>query len=449
MPPLRMHARRRRRVVVVGGGFGGLYAANALKRAPIDVTLVDRRNFHLFQPLVYQVATGALTPGEIAAPLRSVFKRHPNVRVVLGEVCDFDLVGRRVLLSSGHELAYDDLIVAAGSHYTYFGHDEWAAHAPDIKSLESALEVRRRILGAFEAAELERDPDLQDAWLTFIVVGAGPTGVELAGQIAEIARDTLRDFRSVDTSEAQILLVELADRILAQFPPRLSAKAEESLRRLGVTILTGHRVVEIDRRGVTLGADDATKRIAARTVVWAAGVVASELGGRLAARAGTPLDHAGRVAVGPDLTLPGHPEVFVIGDMAAVHDAAGDPIALPGLAPVAIQQGRYVARAIRGRLSGHDVQHPFRYRDKGNLATIGRARAVADIKGIQLSDFVAWVTWLAVHLVYLVGFQNRLIVVLRWTFSFVTHGRGARLITDPDVTRIQPDDERSGKRAAA
>jgi NADH dehydrogenase len=363
---------------------------------------------------------------------------------VLGEVRDFDLVRRRVLLEASHELTYDDLIVAAGSQYSYFGHDGWAAHAPDIKSVESALEVRRRILSAFEAAELEQDPDAQDALLTFVVVGGGPTGVELAGQIAEIARDTLRDFRSVDTSDAQIFLVEMEDRILAQFPPRLSAKAELSLRHLGVTPLTGHRVVDIDGRGVSLSADGATRRVAARTVVWAAGVVASDLGARLASAAGSPIDRGGRVVVGPQLTLPGHPEVFVVGDMASVHDALGSPVPLPGLAPVAMQQGRYAARAIRARLRGRDTQRPFRYRDKGNLATIGRARAVADLKGIQLTGFAAWVTWLAVHLVYLVGFQNRIVVVLRWTFSFVTRGRGARLITAAPGEQVPAD-----RRAAA
>jgi NADH dehydrogenase len=426
----------RHRVVVVGGGFGGVQAVRKLRRAPVDITLVDRRNFSLFEPLVYQVATGALSPGEIASPLRGIFKRDENVRVVLGDVTGFDLGRRRVLvdrLSNGgesFEIPYDSLIVAGGSNYSYFGHDEWRPLAPDVKTLENALEVRRRILTAFEAAEYEPDPDTRAAWLTFVVVGAGPTGVELAGQIAEIARDTLhRDFRVINTREARVLLVEMADRVLTSFPPRLSQRAARALEHLGVTPLTGHRVVEITAEGVTLAADSGpTERVPARTVVWAAGVVASELAGLLATEAGTAVDKAGRVAVGPDLTLPRHPEVIALGDMVQVHDADGKPVPLPGLAPVAMQQGRYAGRAVRERLAGRQPK-PFRYRDKGNLATIGRAKAVADIKGLQLSGFIAWVTWLLVHIFYLIGFQNRLLVFIRWVISFVTRGRGERLIT--------------------
>jgi NADH:ubiquinone reductase (H+-translocating) len=425
----------RHRVVVVGGGFGGLLAVKKLRRLPVDITLIDRRNFHLFQPLVYQVATGALTAGEIAAPLRGVFKRNQNVRVVLGEVSRFDLARRRVLLErtpsvgAPHEIPYDTLIVAAGSHYTYFGHDEWRPLAPDVKSLEGALDVRRRILTAFEAAEWEPDAARREAWLTFVVVGGGPTGVELAGQIGEIARDTLRrDFRTIDTRSTRILLVELADRVLTEFPPRLSARAAHALEQLGVTPLTGHKVVDIDEDSVTIADDSgASDRVPARTVVWAAGVVASELGAALAAETGAELDRGGRVAVGPDLTLAGHPEVMVIGDMAQVHDADGNPVSLPGLAPVAMQQGRYAGRAVRDRLRDRHPP-PFHYRDKGNLATIGRAKAVADIKRLRLNGLLAWVIWLFVHLFYLIGFQNRLLVFIRWTFSFVTRGRGARLI---------------------
>jgi NADH dehydrogenase len=451
----------RHRVVVVGGGFGGLYAVRRLRRAPVDVTLVDRRNFHLFQPLVYQVATGSLAPGEIAAPLRAVFTRDRNVRVVLGEVTGFDLDRRRVVLAgpaedgAPSELPYDSLVVAAGSGYSYFGHEDWRPLAPEVKSLESALEVRRRILTAFERAELEPDPARREAWLTFVVVGAGPTGVELAGQIAEIARDTLRsDFRAIDTSAARILLVEIADRVLTGFPPRLSAKAARQLEELGVTPRTGHEVIDVEGDAVTLAdASGATERIAARTVVWAAGVVASPLAARLAEEAGARLDRAGRIAVGPDLTLRGHPEVFALGDMVVVHDAAGNAAPLPGVAPVAIQQGRYAADAIRARLDGRAVA-PFRYRDKGNLATIGRAKAVADVKGLQLSGLVAWVTWLVVHLFYLVGFQNRALVLMRWAFSFVTRGRGARLITGDGGSAVSrdPDDataHRERRRQAA
>jgi NADH:ubiquinone reductase (H+-translocating) len=435
----------RHRVIVIGGGFAGLQAVRKLRRAPVEITLIDRRNFHLFQPLVYQVATGSLSAEEVTAPLRSVFRRNMNVHVVLGNITRLDLNGRHVVVDGlpnrggPRELPYDSLIVAGGSSYSYFGHDEWRPFAPDIKSIESALEVRRRILTAFEAADDESDPARRAAWLTFVIVGAGPTGVELAGQIGEIARQAVRhDFRSVDTREARILLVETADRVLTTFPPRLSASAERALRRLGVTPMTSHTVVGIDATSLTLrDPDGSSERIAARTVVWAAGVVASELATRLSEQSGAALDRSGRVSVGPDLTLPGHPEVMAIGDMALVHDATGAAIALPGVAPVAMQQGRYAARVVADRLKGRTVR-PFHYRDKGNLATIGRAKAVADIKGLQLSGAIAWLTWLFVHLFYLIGLQNRLIVFTRWTWSFVTHGRGARLITTQALTPPEP-----------
>ncbi|HZO95957.1 MAG TPA: NAD(P)/FAD-dependent oxidoreductase [Gaiellaceae bacterium] len=421
-------------VVVVGGGFGGLQAARGLRRAPVELVLVDRQNYHLFQPLAYQVATGALAAAEVTAPLRGVLKRQANARVALAEVTGFDLDGRRVLarrLADGAELelGYDTLVVAGGSRYSYFGHDGWRAFAPELKSLAGAVEIRTRILGAFEAAELEPDEEARRRWLTFAVVGAGPTGVEMAGQIAELAHDTLRrDFRSADTRTARVVLIEAADRVLTAFPPSLSAKAERSLRELGVEVLVDHTVVDVTAESVAVesGGGEA-ERIGTRTVVWAAGVTASELAAELARGAGAELDRAGRVTVEPDLTLPGRPEVFAIGDMVRVRRAGGGIEPLPGVAPVAIQQGRYVARAIRDRLRGR-TRRPFRYRDKGNLATIGRSRAVADLKGIRASGFVAWVLWLVVHLFYLIGFQNRLLVVLRWTFSFVTHGRGARLI---------------------
>jgi NADH:ubiquinone reductase (H+-translocating) len=424
------------RVVVVGGGFGGLQAALGLRHAPVEVTLVDRRNFHLFQPLTYQVATGALSPGEVAYPLRAIFKRHPSVRVLLAEVAAFDLERREVALKpvaglpAPESIAYDTLIVAGGSHYSYFGHDDWSAQAAEVKSLESALTVRSRILAAFEAAELEPNPRRRGEWLTFVVVGAGPTGVEMAGQIAELARDTLRtDFRTADPGSGRILLIEGADRVLTAFPPSLSAKAERSLRRLGVTPVLGSTVVGIDETAVTIEDENgATQRVSARTVVWAAGVTASGLASTLAELTGAERDPAGRVTVEPDLTLPGHPEVFALGDMVRVRGRDGSAVALPGLAPVAMQQGRYAARAIRARVQGRAAP-PFRYRDKGNLATIGRASAVADVKGVRLSGFIAWITWLVVHLFYLVGFQNRLLVLIRWSFSFVTRGRGARLIT--------------------
>jgi NADH:ubiquinone reductase (H+-translocating) len=423
-------------VVVVGGGFGGLQAAQHLRRAPVDLTLVDRRNFHLFQPLTYQVATGALSAGEVAYPLRAIFKRYRNVRVLMGEVADFDLDARRVRLEPSVGTAgpllldYDTLIVAGGSRYSYFGHPEWERLAPEVKSLESALEVRGRILSAFEAAEVESDPEVRRSWLTFVVVGAGPTGVEMAGQIAEISRDTLpRDFREIDPREGRVLLVEVADRVLTTFPPSLSAKAARSLERLGVTPWVERTVVGIEEEAVTIEhPSGARERIPARTVIWAAGVTASELAATLGRLTGAELDRAGRVAVEPDLTLPGHPEVFALGDMVRVRGPDGQPVVLPGVAPVAMQQGRYAARVVRDRLSGRRTG-PFRYRDKGNLATIGRARAVADLGHVRLSGFIAWVVWLFVHLWYLIGFQNRLLVLIRWSFSFVTRGRGARLIT--------------------
>ncbi len=432
-------------VVVVGGGFGGLAAVSKLRRAPVEITLVDRRNFHLFQPLTYQVATGALSPGEIAYPLRAVFKSDGNVRVLLAAVEDFDLEARELRLRSVSDvpapdrLGYDTLIVAGGSDYSYFGHEAWRMHAAEVKSLESALAVRGRLLAAFEAAEVEPNAAARDEWLTFVVVGAGPTGVEVAGQIAELARDTLRrDFRVIDPRQARILLVEAADRVLTGFPPSLSAKAERSLQRLGVTVLTGRTVIEIDADGVALAdGKGGTERIASRAVVWAAGVTASGLAGRLAELTRAERDRSGRITVEPDLTLPGHEEVFAIGDMIRVRAPNGESVVLPGTAPVAMQQGRYAAGVVRARLGGRGYS-AFRYRDKGDLATIGRAAAVANVKGIRLSGFPAWMIWLVVHLWYLIGFQNRLLVLIRWSFSFATRGRGARLITDVSSRSVWP-----------
>jgi NADH dehydrogenase len=418
----------------VGGGFGGLQAALKLARLPVEVTLVDRRNFHLFQPLAYQVATGAISPAEICYPLRRIFRRRRNVQVVLAEMVDVDLAARRVALrdvalgNAPDALQYDTLIVSGGSQYSYFGHDEWQEHAAELKSLEGALTIRRRILEAFEAAELEPDPDRRAALLTFVVVGAGPTGVEMAGQIAEIARDLRGDFRTIDPTSARILLVEALDRILSTFPPSLSAKALRSLQRLGVVGRLSESVVGVDEDSVTVRrADETTERIPTRTVIWAAGVTASPLAQLLADRAGAEVDRAGRLVVEPDLSLPGHPEVLALGDMVAVRQADGSALVLPGVAPVAMQQGRHGARVVGERLDGREPR-PFHYTDKGNLATIGRARAVADIKGLRLSGLIAWDTWLVVHLWYLIGFQNRVLVVIRWAVSFFTHGRGARLI---------------------
>jgi NADH dehydrogenase len=429
-----MAAANAHRVVVVGGGFGGLQAVQKLRRAPVQVTLVDRRNFHLFQPLTYQVATGALSPGQIAYPLRAIVRRARNVRVLLGEVSDIDLNARELRLRSVADvptppsIPYDTLIIAGGSLYSYFGHDDWSEVAAEVKSLESAITVRGRILSAFEAAEAESDPDRRAAWLTFVVVGGGPTGVEMAGQIAELARDMRGDFRSSDPRTGRILLVEAADRLLTGFPPSLSEKAARSLRRLGVTTMVGTTVVGVDTQGVRVEtAHRDAERVPAHTVIWAAGVAAVGLASRLGELAGAEVDRAGRVVVGPDLTLPGHPEVFALGDMVRVRASDGSVMDLPGVAPVAMQQGRYAAKVVRTRLRGGTAP-PFHYRDKGNLATIGRGSAVADIKGLKLSGFLAWATWLVVHLWYLVGFQNRVLVLTRWAFAYLTRGRGARII---------------------
>jgi NADH dehydrogenase len=425
------------RVVVVGGGFGGLRTVKQLTNAPVEVTLIDRNNYHLFQPLSYQVATGALSPDEIGKPLRAIFDDAPNVRVLMAEVTDLDLERRRVAMRPaagppGPELLeYDTLVVAGGSSYAYFGHDEWRPLALEVKTLESALQVRGQILRAFEAAELEDDPERRAAWLTFVVVGGGTTGVEMAGQIAELARDTLPgDFRAFDPRGGRVLLVEQADRVLPSFRPSLSRAAAHSLEQIGVTPLTGHRLLDIDSGSICVQASDGTvERTPARTVVWAAGVTASPLAGILARGSGAEVDRAGRVAVEPDLTLPEHPEVFALGDMARVRNARTAEVeTLPGVAPVAMQQGTYAGRVIRNRLAGTGSR-PFHYRNKGSLATIGRTRAVADLRGVRASGFPAWLLWLAVHIFYLIGFENRLVVAIRWGYNFFTRGRGARLIT--------------------
>jgi NADH dehydrogenase len=437
------------RVVVVGGGFGGLQVVRHLRRAPASITLVDRHNYSLFQPLAYQVATGGLSPAEIASPLRAIVKRQANARVVLAEVNQVDLEGRRIFLdglpngAERRELPYDTLVVATGAQYSYFGHPEWQAHAPELKSLDGALEIRTRILTAFEAAEVEQDGEQRESWLTFVVVGGGPTGVEMAGQIAELAHETLRrDFRAADPRTARVLLVEAGERLLPSFPESLSRKAARDLVQLGVTPLVGHTVdgIAADAVAIRSPAGD-VERTAARTVIWAAGVEGSRLAATLAREAGVELDRAARLPVGPDLTLAGHPEVIALGDPVDGRSAEGTTAGLPGLAPVAIQQGRYAGRLIARRLRGRSTPL-FHYRDKGNLATVGRSRAVADIKGMRLAGFPAWVVWLTIHLFYLIGFQNRFLVLLRWSITYLTRGRGARLIRARDAH--EPPAERPG-----
>jgi NADH dehydrogenase len=413
------HARagRRPHVVIVGGGFGGLTAAKALRDVPVRVTLIDRHNHHLFQPLLYQVATAALSPGEIAAPIRAILHSQRNARVIMADVRAIDVGARTVTYTDG-SVGYDYLVLATGARHGYFAHPEWEALAPGLKTIEDALEIRRRVLTSYEEAEREPDPAVRAQWLTFVIVGGGPTGVELAGALAEIARETLkRDFRAIDPRQARVLLVEGGPRILETYPESLSRKAVQQLERLGVTVRTGALVTEVTARGVRAGGE----WMDARTVLWAAGVVPSPLGATL----GVPRDRAGRVLVEPDLSIPGHREVFVIGDLAA---APQDGKPLPGVAPVAMQEGRYVAAAIGADLGGWP-RTPLRYRDKGSLATIGRAAAVADLGRIRLSGTIAWLAWLFIHLFYLIGFENRLLVLIRWAWSYVTYQRGARLIT--------------------
>jgi NADH dehydrogenase len=413
------------RVVILGGGFGGLYAARALRREPVDVTLIDRRNFHLFQPLLYQVATGSLSPGEIAEPLRAVLRKQKNARVLLGDAVDLDAENRRLILADG-DVPYDTLIVATGAQNYFFGHDEWQKIAPGLKSIEDATAIRHNLLLAFEKAEREPDPAIRRAWLTFVIVGAGPTGVELAGALAEIAHDTLRhDFRSIRPEESRILLLDGTPHVLSSYPESLSREAEKSLIRLGVRPRTGVRVTSIDPHGVTLQTPSGQDHIEARTVLWAAGVAPSDFGKILAQRADAPLDKQGQVLVDTQLNVPNHPEIFVVGDLA-LFEQNGKP--LPGVAPVAMQQGKYAARVIADRLSSRTAK-PFHYFNKGNLAVIGRRAGVADFGFLRFHGVIAWLLWLFVHLMFLVQFRNRVIVFIRWGFQYLTFDRGARLIT--------------------
>jgi len=421
-------------VVVIGGGFGGLYAARSLKKAPVRVTLVDRRNFHLFQPLLYQVATGILGPGEITAPLRHILREQKNAAVLLGEVVDFDPANRRVILADG-VIDYDTLIVAAGMKNHYYGHDDWEKVAPGLKSIEDSAWIRQKIFFAFEVAEREPDPVKRRAWLTFVIAGSGPTGVELTGMVAEIARETLKeDFRSINPEESEILLVDAADRVLPAFPPELSEHAGSTLRDLGVQVRTGVKVTAIDEQGIALESPVGTQRIETRTVLWAAGVAASPLGRMLAEKTGAQADRLGRVMVNPNLTVPGHPEIFVIGDMAHLPGKDGNP--LPGLAPVATQQGRYVARWIGRRLQGDSPPGPFSYFDKGTMAVIGRHAAVANIGRFRFGGITAWLMWLFIHLLLLINFESRLVVFVRWAFSYFTHSRGSRVLLSTGTLRM-------------
>jgi len=416
------------RVIIVGGGFGGLRAAQALKSDVFDVTLIDRRNYHLFQPLLYQVATGSLSPGQISAPLRSVLSKQKNTRVLLGSVEDVDPHSKQVFLADGAVLAYDSLIVATGSQTSYFGHDEWQDWAPGLKSVEEATLVRHKILYAFEVAERILDPVQRRAWLTFVIVGAGPTGVELAGAIAEIARQTLKnDFRSIRPEESQIILLDGAARVLMPFPEDLAEKAKRSLEKLGVSVRCGTMVKDVNKEGLNVESDEHSDHIEARTVIWAGGITASLLGRLLAGRTKAETDKGGRVKVKPDLTIPNYPDIYVIGDLASAVDAQGKP--LPGLAQVAMQGGSYAAKAILRKVKGQPELPPFHYFDKGSLAVIGRWAGVANAFGVHLSGLVAWIVWAFIHLTYIVTFQNRLLVFIQWAIQDLTFSRGARLIT--------------------
>ena len=411
-----------------------------MKHAPAEITLLDRRNFHLFQPLLYQVATGSLSPGEIAAPLRSVLEKQKNTRVLLGEAVDIDPVTREVLLQDGSPLHYDSLIVATGSQSTYFGHDEWREWAPPLKTVEDATTIRHKVLLAFEAAERISDPEQRRAWLTFVIVGAGATGVELAGALAEIAVHTLKnEFRSIRPADARILVLDTAPRPLAAYPEDLSHKAERSLVKLGARVRTGVLVTCVDGSGITIKTNSGSEHIASHTVIWAAGVAVSDFGRQLAKRTAAATDRAGHIKVNPDLTIPNFPAIFVVGDLASPPTPNGKP--LPGVAQVAMQGGAYAAKAILRRLEGKPNPKPFHYFNKGDLAVIGRAAAVADIFGLHLSGFIAWLVWLFVHLLYIVEFQSRVLIAIEWGFLYFTYNRGARLITGDEAGKPLPSTE--------
>lgn len=432
---------RQHHVVILGGGFGGLYAAKELSRSDFKVTLIDKRNFHLFQPLLYQVAAGWVSPGEIASPLRMVLNRYRNTYVYKAEAVDILPDEKKVILKDG-EVEYDTLIVATGSSHHYFGHDEWAKTAPGLKTVEDALEMRRKILLSFEAAERETDPVVQKEWMTFLIIGAGPTGVELAGTIGELSRTTLKnDFRNIDSGNAEIILVEGQDRVLPAYPAELSEKARESLESLGVKIRVNTMVTDIEGSRACIKMNGKTEEIKSRTMLWTAGVKASPLGRVIHDRTGAALDYGGRVIVEPDLSVSGYPDILVIGDLACFSRDSGEP--LPGVAPVAMQEGRYVARLIENRVSGKETK-PFRYKEKGNLAVIGRNAAVADLGRLRLSGFPAWLIWAFVHITYLIEFDDKVVVLFRWAWNYFTRQRGVRLITG-DIPEALVE-EKNGKK---
>jgi NADH dehydrogenase len=433
------------KVVIVGGGFGGLSAAQHLNSDLVDVTLIDRRNYHLFQPLLYQVATGSLSAGEVASPLRGVLSHQKNTRVWLGTVVDIDPDSKRVFLADGAIVPYDSLIVAAGSQTSYFGHNEWQEWAPGMKSVEEATAIRHKILYAFEVAERLSDPVQRRSWLTFVVVGAGPTGVELSGAIAEIARQTLKnDFRSIHPEEAQIILLDGAPRVLMPFPEDLAKKASRSLAKLGVEVRCSAMVKDVGKEGLTIDSGGRTDSIAAKTVVWAGGITASPLGKILGSRTKAETDKGGRVKVKPDLTIPSYPDIYVVGDLASAMNEKGKP--LPGVAQVAMQGGAYAAKAILRQVKGRRELSPFRYFDKGSLAVIGRWAAVADTFGLHISGFLAWLVWAFIHVTYLVSFQSRILVFIQWAMQDLTFSRGARLITGSAPTDFNFNNEVSQMR---
>ena len=426
-----MNTQRSPRVVIIGGGFAGLTFAKSLRKADVEITLLDRQNHHLFQPLLYQVATAALNPSDIASPIRKILRGQSNVEILLADVTSIDPQARKVFVKDGHEHEYDYLVVAAGATHAYFGHDEWSSFAPGLKTIDDALEIRRRVFFAFEAAERDADPSRQSQWLTFAIVGGGPTGVELAGALAEIAHQAIKkDFRRIDPDLSRVLLIEGAPRLLGAFDPALSEKAKKQLETMGVEVMLGRQVTSIDADGVGLGHD----RIPTKTVIWAAGVAASPIARSLGAK----LDRAGRVEVLPDLSVPGHPEIFVIGDLAAMT-CEGKPV--PGVAPAAIQEAQHAADNLIRTLQGKP-RRPFAYFDKGSMATIGRGSGIAEIGKLKLSGGLAWLAWLFIHILFLIGFRNRMFVLISWAWSYVTYDRGARLITGvveqtPNTTRVK------------